>query len=54
LGSFLAVVVVQVLMRRLAERALCGLRDGFPALNLDGLEWSAVFGLIRFEQGAVI
>jgi hypothetical protein len=46
LGSFFAVVVVQVLVRGFAERALFGLRDGFPVLNLDGLERTVMFGLI--------
>jgi hypothetical protein len=44
LGSFFTVVVVQVLVRGFAERALFGLRDGFPVANLNGFEWTATFG----------
>ena len=54
LGSFFAVVVIQILMRRAAKRALFGLRDGFSVLNLYGFEWTAMFGLMRFEQCPVI
>lgn len=41
-------------MRRVAKRALFGLRDGLSVLNLDGFKRSAVFGLMRFEQCPVI
>jgi len=54
LGSFFAVVVVQVLVRGLAEWALFGLGDGFPVLNLDWFERMAMLGLISFEQRLVI
>ena len=50
LGSFFAVVVIQILMRRAAKGALFGLRDGFSVLNFDGFEWPAVLGLIGFED----
>ena len=50
LGSFFAVVVIQILMRCVAKRALFGLRDWFPVLNLDGFERPAVFGLISFKN----
>jgi len=54
LGSFFAVVVIQVLMRSGAKRALFGLRDGFSVLNFDGFKRMAMFGLISFEQCSVI
>jgi len=54
LGPFFTVVVVQVLVRGFAERALFGLRNGFPVLNLDGLERTAMFDLISLEQSPVI
>jgi hypothetical protein len=54
LGSFFAVVVIQVLMRCGAKRALFGLRDGFSVLNFDGFKRMAMFGLISFEQCSVI
>jgi len=50
LGSFFAVVVIQILMRRVAKRTLLGLGDGFSVLNIDGLERSAVLGLIGFKD----
>jgi len=37
-------------MRRVAKRALLGLGDGFSVLNIDGLERSAVLGLIGFKD----
>jgi hypothetical protein len=37
LGAFLAVVVIQVYVRRVAERALFGLRNWFSVEYLDGL-----------------
>jgi len=54
LRSFFAIVVIQVLMRCSAKRALFGLRDGFPVLNFDGFKRVAMFGLIGFEQCSVI
>jgi hypothetical protein len=51
---FLAVVVVQVLVRGFAERALFGLRNGFSVLELDRLERPAVPGLMSLEQRLVI
>ena len=50
LGSFFAVVVIQILMRRIAKRALFGLRDVFSVLNLNGFKRPAVLGLISFED----
>ena len=50
LGSFFAVVVIQILMRRVAKRTLLGLGDGFSVLNLDGFERPAMFGLIGFKN----
>jgi len=47
---YFAVVVVQVNMRRVTEGALFGLWDGSSTAKLDGFEWSAVFGLISFED----
>ena len=49
LGSSFAVVVIQILMRRVAKRALFSLRGGFSVLNLDGLEWPTMLGLIGFK-----
>jgi hypothetical protein len=49
LGSFFAVVVIQILMWRIAKWALFGLRDWFSVLNLDGFERPAVFGLIGLK-----
>ena len=49
-ASVFAVVVVQVLVRCLTEGALLGLGDGFSVLNIDGLEWPAVFSLIGFKD----
>ena len=54
LGSFFAVVVIQVLVRGFTRRTLLSLRDGFPVLDFDGLKRMAVFGLISFEQCSVI
>ena len=54
LQSSFAVVVVQVLMRCIAVRALLGLRDGFSVLDLNGLKWTPVFGLIGLKQRPVI
>ena len=54
LGVFLAVVVVQVLMRRITVWALLGLWDGFPVLNLDGFKRTPVFGLIGLKQCPVV
>jgi hypothetical protein len=54
LRTFLAVVVVQILVRSFAERALFGLWDGFPVLDLDRLERSLVSGLVSLEQRQVI
>ena len=34
-----------------AEGALFGLWDGVPPAKLDRFEWSAVLGLIGFEDG---
>jgi len=50
LGSFLAVVVIQVDVRRVAERALFGLRNGFSIADLDGFERPVMFGLVGFKQ----
>jgi hypothetical protein len=47
---YFAVVVVQVNVRRVTEGALFGLWDGSATAKLDGFEWSAVFGLISFED----
>jgi hypothetical protein len=37
-------------MWRTAKGALFGLRNGFSVLNLDGLEWPTMLGLIGFKQ----
>ena len=54
LRAFLTVVVVQVLMRRVAVRALLGLWDGFSVLNLDGLKRPPVFSLVSLQQTPVV
>ena len=50
LGSLFAVVVIQILMWRVAKRALFRLRDWFSVLNLDGFERPAMLGLIGFRN----
>ncbi len=47
---YFAVVVVQINVRRVTEGALFGLWDGSSTAKLDGFEWSAVFGLICFDD----
>lgn len=54
LGPFFSVVVIQVLMRRVAKRALFSLGDGFPVAYLDGFERTIVFNLVGSEQRPVI
>jgi len=54
LRAFFSVVVVQILVRGLAERALFGLRNGFSVLNFDGLKRPAVVSLISLEQRPVV
>ena len=54
LQSSFAVVVVQVLMRRVTVGALLGLRGGFSVLNLDGLKRTSVLGLIGLQQRPVV
>ena len=47
---YFAVVVVQVYVWCTAGRTLFGLWDRSSTAKLDGFEWSAVFGLIGFED----
>jgi hypothetical protein len=54
LCAFFTVVVVQILVRGFAEWALFALGDGFTVLNLDGFKWTAMLGLISFEQYSVV
>ena len=54
LQSSFAVVVVQVLMRRVAVGALLGLRDGLSVLNFDGFKRTSVLGLISLQQCPVV
>jgi len=54
LGEHFAVVVVQISVRRFAERALFCLRDRFSAAKLDGFELPALLGLMSFQQRSVI
>ena len=50
LRSFFTVVVIQILMRCAAKRALFRLRDGFSILNFDGFKGPTVLGLIGFKD----
>ena len=54
LGFFFAVVVIQVYMRSITKGALFGLGGLLAVAYLDGLEWSAVLGLISLEERFVI
>lgn len=54
LGLFFAVVVVKENVRRVAEGALFSLRDGFSVTYLDGLERSAMLGLVSLKKSSVI